>query len=97
MTDFLLEGGYMELEADAGLASADDGGAFGNVGLRMALAPSFELTGKVGYFDLGDDVDGFQATLGGLIKLTPEWGINLQAQSLDGDDELYSAGVRYSF
>ena len=97
MTDFLIEGGYMELEADSRFGSADDGGAFGNVGLRMALAPSFELTGKVGYFDLGSDVDGFQATLAGLIKLTPNWGINLQAQSLDGDDELYSAGLRYSF
>ncbi|GGA80511.1 hypothetical protein GCM10011521_18510 [Arenimonas soli] len=95
-TDLFAEAAYRDVEVQVPGGAVDSDGYRTSVGLRSGLTDRVEGLVKANYVD-GDNIDGdFSGTVGGLVKLTPTWGIT--GDVTFGDDaETYQLGVRASF
>lgn len=106
-TDIVARAAYVDVDygdfdfgasGDSDLGDLDDDSSDGwTADLRLRSQPweKVEASVGVGYIDI-EEADNFSALGGVLIELTPNWGVNLEANV--GDDvSTYLAGVRYSF
>ena len=95
-SQLFAEAAYLDAEVRTPLGAVDSEGYRTSVGLRGGLTDRLEGLVKANYVD-GDDFDGdFSGTVGGLVKLTPTWGITGDV-TFDDDAETYQLGVRASF
>jgi len=95
-SDLFAEASYLDSEVRVPGGAIDGNGYRTSVGLRSGLTDRLEGLVKANYVD-GDDFDGdFSGTVGGLVKLTPTWGITGDV-TFDDDAETYQLGVRASF
>ncbi len=88
----LVEVAYASTEA----GNADEDGYSVNVGLRFAATENIELGAKLGYADLGDNIDGGFGRFNLLYKFGRIWGVNFLAD-LEDDVKIYGVGLRASF
>ena len=96
------EAAYLEDEF-AGFVTTDGSGIVGvesyraSVGLRSSLGSRFEGLVKANYTDGDGVVDGeFSGTVGGLVKLTPTWGLSGDV-TVGEDTNTYRVGLRATF
>ncbi|GAB2667097.1 hypothetical protein [Arenimonas aestuarii] len=95
-TDLFAEAAYRDMEVEVPGGAIDSDGYRTSVGLRSGLTDRVEGLVKANYMD-GDNADGeFSGTVGGLVKLTPTWGITGDV-TFGEDAEIYQLGVRASF
>ena len=95
-TALFAEASYLDTEVVVPGGALDGNGYRTSVGLRSGLTDRLEGLVKANYVD-GDDFDGdFSGTVGGLVKLTPTWGITGDV-TFDDKTETYQLGVRASF
>jgi Ax21 family sulfation-dependent quorum factor len=92
-TDLLARVAYENYKAE-GFDRLD--GYSAEVGVRTALAPSFEGYALAGYED-GDEFDGdFYGRVGAQVKLNQNWGVTGDVKFADGDTQ-YFVGPRLTF
>ncbi|KFL36234.1 hypothetical protein [Arenimonas donghaensis] len=95
-SDLFAEAAYLDTEVAVPGGAIDGNGYRTSIGLRSGLTDRLEGLVKANYVD-GDDFDGnFSGTVGGLVKLTPTWGITGDV-TFDDDAETYQVGLRASF
>lgn len=93
-TDFFAELAYLHVELDlAGTDDSDDGWSVTG-GIRHWIVERVELSGGVGYVDVGDGEIGFAA--GGRFHFTERVSLGAGFGILD-DDETLSLGLRLQF
>ncbi len=96
-TDFITEGAYERIRADAGAVSGSSDGFSLAAGIRSSFSEHFELTLKAGYANLEDSADNVFGRVSGLFKINNTIGINALVQVNDDGDVLTGAGLRVSF
>lgn len=106
-TDFVVSGGYADIDFDdfeLGSSSSITGHNLRNdpsdgynvdAYFRSQLSNSVEGSLGARYTDI-EGYDGFSLVASVMYELTPNWGINLEADA-GSDLTSWSAGVRYSF
>src|SRR5690606_34829179 len=106
-TDFVVSGGYMDIDFDrfrfgaSGDDSIDDlkedpsDGYSVDALIRSQLGSKFEGSIGARYIDI-EDIDGFSLIANLMYEFTPNWGLNISADA--GEDMVtWAAGIRYSF
>jgi Ax21 family sulfation-dependent quorum factor len=92
--DLLARVAYENVDAGGGISS--DGYSV-EAGLRGALAPSFEGYALAGYED-GNDIDGdFYGRLGATAKFNPNWGVTAEVKLVQGGDNQWFVGPRFTW
>lgn len=77
----------------AGLGSTDESGFGASIGLRGMIGDSFELTGSIGYSDVGDFGDNTVFGAGMLYNVTDNFSVGFFVE-LDDDATGYGGGIR---
>jgi hypothetical protein len=96
-SDFFATLSYIRAEASvSGLGSADEDGYGATVGIRGLVSDNFELSGSIGYVDLGDAGDGTAFGAGALYSFTENFALGLNV-SVDDDVTMYGVGARFYF
>nr|WP_024888819.1 diffusible signal factor-reguated Ax21 faimly protein [Luteimonas huabeiensis] len=92
--DLITRVAYEKFDAGRGL---DVDGYSVEVGLRGALAPSFEGYALAGYEDYGSGYDDdFYGRLGAQWKFTPNWGLSGDVKFSGGDTQWF-VGPRFTW
>jgi hypothetical protein len=87
----------VRLEASAsGIGNQDEDGYSVEIGLRGMIGDRFELSGSLGYVDLGDGGDGTEVGAGLQYYVTETFSLGL-AVNVDEDVTAYGAGIRIYF
>ena len=106
-TDAVVRAAYVDVDfgdfdfgasGDSSLGDLDDDSSDGwaaDAQLRSQLLDRLEASVGVGYLDI-EDSDGVSFLAGLLFELTPNWGIDLDA-NIGDEVSYYMLGVRYSF
>lgn len=84
------------LQADvsvAGFGSADEDGFGATIGLRGMVGDNIELTGHLGYADLGDAGDGTTVGGGLLYNVSDNFSVGIFVD-VDDDTTAYGGGIR---
>ena len=91
--DLVTRVAYEKFDAGRGF---DYDGWSAEVGVRGALAPSFEGYVMAGYED-GDEYDGeFYGRVGALAKFNANWGVAADVKFVDGDTQWF-VGPRFTW
>ena len=77
----------------AGLGSGDDNGFGATIGLRSMVGDNVELTGSIGYADVGDFGDDTTVGVGALYNFTENFSVGLFLEFAD-DATGYGGGIR---
>ncbi len=88
--------GYVDVEADAGIGSADDSGFSLGIGLRGAVSEAVELYGGLDYIDFDNSDSETRATAGFILSLTETLGVGLKAALWD-DVNIFQINARLYF
>lgn len=91
--DFIAELSYMYAEVDAGIASADDSGILGRVGVRGAVSNVVELQGAARYDEISEE---FSFDAGALFNFNETFALGIFGLWEDGVTT-YRAGARLNF
>lgn len=87
----------VRLEASAsGIGNQDEDGYSAEIGLRGMIGDRFELSGSLGYVDLGDGADTTEVGAGLQYYVTESFSLGL-AVNVDEDVTAYGAGIRIYF
>jgi len=80
----------------SGFGSEDEDGYGAEIGVRGMIGERFELSGSLGYVDLGDGADGTEVGAGLQYYISDAFSIGL---TLDVDEDVtaYGAGIRLYF
>ena len=96
-TDFFATLSYLTAEISAsGFGSLDEDGYGVAIGVRSLLTDKVELSGSIGYSDLGDGADGTAFNVGALYSLTENFAVGFDI-GIDEDVTLYGIGGRFYF
>jgi hypothetical protein len=96
-SDFFATLSYIRAEASvSGLGSADEDGYGATVGIRGLVSDNFELSGSIGYVDLGDAGDGTAFGAEALYSFTENFALGFNV-SVDDDVTMYGVGARFYF
>ena len=87
---------YIDIEADAGIGSADDSGFSLGIGLRGAVSEAVELYGGLDYIDFDESDSETRANAGFLLSLTETLGVGLKATLWD-DVNVFQVNARLYF
>ncbi len=87
---------YLDVQASAGGASADDNGYRLGAALRGRVASKLELTGGISYIDLDDSGDDTTYGVGGRYYFTDNFALGANADFAD-DQMTWTLGARYDF
>lgn len=88
--------GYVEADADAGGASADDNGYELSAGLRGFALDQLELEGAVNYTDLSDSGSDTSFGVGAHWYFAPQFAVGLEGEFGDNADS-YAISARWNF
>lgn len=88
--------GYVDIEADAGIGSADESGFSMGIGLRGAVSEAVELYGGLDYIDFDDSDSETRANAGFILNLTETLGVGLKATLWD-DVNVFQVNARLYF
>ncbi|MGI9260745.1 MAG: outer membrane beta-barrel protein [Woeseiaceae bacterium] len=88
--------GYVDIEADAGIGSADDSGFSIGIGLRGSVSEAVELYGGLDYIDFDDSDSETRANAGFILSLTETLGVGLRAILWD-DVNVFQVNARLYF
>ena len=91
--DLVTRLAYEKFDAGSGL---DFDGYSAEVGMRGALAPSFEGYAMAGYEDFEQADSEFYGRLGAQVKFNPNWGVSGDVKFIDGDTQ-YLVGPRFTW
>ena len=92
--DFYGSLSWVRAEASFDGFSADEDGVGATIGLRGMVGDNVELSGHVGYVDLGDDSDSTSVGASLLYNVTESVGLGLFFD-VEEDVIYYGAGVRF--
>ena len=96
-TDFFATLSYLTAEISAsGFGSLDEDGYGVAIGVRSLLTDKVELSGSIGYSDLGDGADGTAFNAGALYSFTENFAVGFDI-GIDEDVTLYGIGGRFYF
>ena len=76
--------------------AADEDGYGATVGIRGLVSDNFELSGSIGYVDLGDAGDGTAFGAEALYSFTENFALGFNV-SVDDDVTMYGVGARFYF
>lgn len=95
--DFIARLAYVQAEVDTPFGDADEDGFDIGVGLRSAIASSFELEGFIDYIDLGGDDSG-DTQFSGAARyfVTPQFAVGA-AIGIGDDTMSYGVTARMNF
>jgi len=74
----------------------DEDGYGVTAGVRGMIVDTVELTGSIGYSDLGDGADGTAFSAGALYSFSDNFAVGL-ALGLEEDVTTYGVGARFYF
>lgn len=95
--DFFATLSFVRVEASAsGFESADEDGFGATIGIRGMVGEKVELSGAIGYVDLGDGGDGTSFGVAGLYNFTNAFALGLNIET-DDDFTSYGIGARFYF
>jgi hypothetical protein len=95
--DFFATLSYVRAEASvSGFDSVDEDGFGATIGIRGMVGEKVELTGSIGYVDLGDAGDGTSFGVSGLYNITDAFALSLNIET-DDDITGYGIGGRFYF
>lgn len=95
--DFFATLSYVTAEVSAsGFGSADEDGFGASIGIRGMVSDKVELSGSIGYVDLGDGGDGTSFGASALYNFTEAFALGLTLQT-DDDITGYGLGARFYF
>jgi len=96
-TDFFVTLSYLRAEVSAsGFTPVEEDGFEATLGVRGMLTESVELTGSIGYADLGDGADGTTINAGALYSFSENFALGLEVD-FDEDVTIYGVGARFYF
>lgn len=91
--DLVTRIAYEKFDAGSGL---NFDGYSAEVGVRGALAPSFEGYAMAGYEDFEQSDSEFYGRVGAQVKFNQNWGISGDVKFIDGDTQ-YLVGPRFTW
>lgn len=95
--DFIATLSYLRAEASVGgFGSVDEDGYVASAGVRGLIGDRVELTGSIGYSDLGNGADGTVVNAGAQYSLTESFALGFDIE-LDEDVTLYALVARLYF
>jgi len=96
-TDFFATLSYLRAEVSAsGFGSADESGYGATIGVRGMLTDAVELSGSIGYSDLGDGADGTAFGASALYSFTDNFALGFNL-GFEEDVTIYGVGARFYF
>lgn len=95
--DFFATLSYVRAEASvSGFESVDEDGFGATIGIRGMVGEKVELSGSIGYVDLGDGGDGTSFGVAALYNVTDAIALGLNIET-DDDVTGYGIGARFYF
>ena len=95
--DLVGRAGYLQIDVSApGPDPGSESGYLASLGLRGRLADRVELEGSYMQRDTGNGDEGVW-TAGGRFHFTPAFSAGVEYEMGDDNDNLFFAGVRYTF
>ena len=91
--DLVTRVAYEKFDAGSGL---NFDGYSAEVGVRGALAPSFEGYAMAGYEDFEQSDSEFYGRVGAQVKFNQNWGVSGDVKFIDGDTQ-YLVGPRFTW
>ena len=92
--DFYGSLSWLRVDASiGGLGSADEDGYGATIGLRGMVGDNVELSGHLGYADLGDGADGTTVGAGLMYNVSDNIAVGVFVE-VDDDTTGYGAGIR---